>query len=163
MSFERKTAANNNGYPSTAYNGSKASDVNAKGLELGSTGGKDTYELVYYIDFADADAQPKTSADDKQIATIPAGAAIKSASVQVLSTISGGTNFALGLSQPSGTVIDADGILAASTATAAGTYIEGAGALVGATIGANPGQLTLTSTRTAGKIKVLVEYVRLDS
>lgn len=158
MSYERKSAANNLGYPSTAYGGASAGEVKAKGASLASAGHKDTYEVVYEIDFSDGTKQPTTSADDNQIVTLPAYSVIKSVDVKVLSTVSGGTNFNLGLSQPNGTVIDADGLVAAATATAVGSYVAGAGALVGASIGANPGQLTLASTRTAGKVSVKVTY-----
>lgn len=157
MSYERKTASNNMGYPSTAYGGSTADAVNVKGLELGSTGGKGTYEVQYIIDFAGD--SPTTSEDDNQIVTIPASAAIKRADVQVLETVSGGTNFSIGLAEPDGSVIDADGLTAASTVTAVGSFVEGTGALVGSTIGTASGQLTLGGTRTAGKIKVTLEYL----
>lgn len=167
MAYERKdggaTSANNNGYPSTAYGGSDAGNVDAKGLEYASTGKKDTYEVQYLIDFSDTDKQPTTSTNDNQIVTLPAYAVVKTVDITTLETVSGGTNYSLGLSQPDGTVIDADGLAAAVTATAVGSYTSGAGALVGASIGANDGQVTLTSTRTAGKVKVRIEYIQYNS
>lgn len=167
MAFERKdggpTSANNNGYPSTAYGGSSAGDADAKGTEFASSGKKDTYEVLYLIDFSDSDRQPTVSTEDNQIVTFPAFSVIKTVDISVLDAVSGGTNFSLGLSQPDGTVIDADGLAASVTASAVGAYASGSGALVNSSIGANEGQLTLTSTRTAGRVKVRVEYIRYDA
>ena len=167
MALERKdggaTSANNNGYPSTAYGPTDPGQVDAKGTEYASTGKKDTYEVEYLIDFGDSSQQPTTSENDNQILTFPAFAVIKDVDVTVLETVSGGTNFNLGLSQPDGTVIDADGLVAASSVTAVGAYQAGNGALVGASIGSAEGQLTLGGTRTAGKVKVRIEYIQYNS
>jgi hypothetical protein len=74
----------------------------------------------------------------------------------------GGTNLTIGLYQANGTVIDADGLVAATiTATlTANKVVTGAGALVGTTIGANAGQLVAatTGTYTAGTARVVVKF-----
>jgi hypothetical protein len=94
--------------------------------------------------------------------TIPANASIVEATLYVDDAWVGGTNLTIGLYQADGTVIDADGLVAA-TATAALTVnkvVTGAGALVGTTIGAAAGQLVAatTGTYTAGTARVVVKF-----
>jgi len=91
---------------------------------------------------------------------IPANATIVSSTWITGTAWAGGTSLNVGLYQGDGTVIDADGLDAAITPTTAGAVIEGNGALVGATIGANAGELTVaaTGTYTAGTATVIVEY-----
>ena len=112
----------------------------------------DSVELEYVFDVA---AGPGPSTTDNSILTIPSGSAIESCDVFVVSTVSGGVNFSLGLQQADGTEIDNDGLAAAVTATTG--YVAGAGALIGAAIAAG-GQLVLGGTRTAGALKVVVTY-----
>ena len=159
MSIERKDQnANNTGYPDTAYNVVASEALGYKGSTAGTVSGG-VYEntVEYVIDFAD---QPSsyTSESDAGLTTIPAGSVLQTATVQVLETISGGVNFSVGVSQPDGTVTDADGLVAASTVTAVNDFVEGAGALLGADL-ANDAQVTIGGDRTAGKIKVLVTYL----
>ena len=94
--------------------------------------------------------------------TIPANASIIEATLYVDDAWVGGTNLTIGLYQADGTVIDADGLVAA-TASAALTVnivVTGGGALVGTTIGAAAGQLVAatTGTYTAGTARVVVKY-----
>jgi len=109
---------------------------------------------------------PTTSDVDNQVLTLPANAQIVSSKLYVVEAAAGGTSYAIGLSQPDGTVIDADGLHTdAQLVTAnlvAGAWLEGSGALVGLTIGANPGQITVgaTGTFTAGKYRLIVEYIQ---
>lgn len=161
MGIDRKEQnANNTGYPDTAYN---VVAVEALGYKGSSTGTGDSQNYVasveYVYDFADLPSS-FTSETDAGLTTIPANSVIQSAEVQVLETVSGGTNFDIGMSQPDGTVIDADGLVAASTITAVGDYEAGAGALVGDNL-ANDAQVTVGGTRTAGKIKVLIKYLKV--
>lgn len=112
----------------------------------------DSVEVEYRFSVADG---PSTSATDTSIHTIPSGSVIEACDIFVESTLSGGTGFDLGLSQPNGTVIDADGLDAAVAATTG--YVSGNGALVGTALSADA-QLTLGGTRTAGALKVVVKY-----
>jgi hypothetical protein len=91
---------------------------------------------------------------------IPANATIISSKWITGTAWAGGTSLNVGLYQGDGTVIDADGLDAAITPTTAGAVIDGNGALVGASIGANAGELTVaaTGTYTAGTATVIVEY-----
>jgi len=82
---------------------------------------------------------------------IPANATIVSSKWITGTAWAGGTSLNVGLYQSNGTVIDADGLDAAITPTTAGAVIDGNGALVGATIGANAGELTVAAT--GGKFK----------
>lgn len=92
---------------------------------------------------------------------IPANATIVSSTWITGTAWAGGTSLNVGLYQGDGTVIDADGLDAAIGPTTAGAVINGDGALVGKTIGANAGELTVaaTGTYTAGTAKLIVEYV----
>lgn len=106
-----------------------------------------------------------TTGQDQAILRIPANARIRSATLNVITAFAGGTSYNFGLSQPDGTVIDADGLDAAVALTAidaVGESVVMDGALVNNTagIGANAGQLTVaaTGTFTAGKARVRIEY-----
>lgn len=167
MSFERKdggtAATNNNGYPSTAYGGAVADEVDAKGTLMGASSNKNEYDVMYVVDFGNADAIPGPSESDRQIHTFPAYSAIKSAEVTVLETVSGGsTGFTVGLQEKDGTEIDDDGLVEANTSTAVGSYVDGAGALVGASVGSADGQLIVDGDRTAGKIRIKIKYIKYN-
>lgn len=98
---------------------------------------------------------------------IPANAFIKSSHLEVIEAFTGGTSYNFGLYQGDGTVIDADGIDAAvaTAALTANAWIVNDGALVGAAVGAADGQLTVaaTGTFTAGKARLIIEYVKPGS
>lgn len=160
MSIERKEQnASNTGYPDTAYNVVAVEALGYKGSSTG-TGDSQNYEasVEYVYDFAGLPSS-FTSETDAGLTTIPANSVIQSVDVQVLETISGGVNFTVGVSEPDGTVTDADGLVTASTITAVGDYAAGAGALIGDNLAAD-GQVTVGGDRTAGKIKVLVKYLK---
>jgi hypothetical protein len=91
---------------------------------------------------------------------LPANATVVSAKWITGTAWAGGTSLNVGLYTSAGVAIDADGLDAAITPTTAGAVIDGNGALVGASIGANPGELTVaaTGTYTAGTATVIVEY-----
>lgn len=112
----------------------------------------DEVQLEYVFDVADG---PAASETDTSVLTIPAGSVIESCDIFVVSTLSGGTNFSLGLQQPDGTEIDNDGLDAAVTATTG--FVAGDGALIGTAISVD-GQVVLSGTRTAGVLKVVLKY-----
>ena len=102
--------------------------------------------------------------------SIPAGAYIKSATLyvdQAWTSTSGTTDLLVGLEKANGTDIDADGLFDGTDATQTaigteGNVVAGVGALVGATIGADAGELLVAPSvddLTAGKARVVVEYV----
>ena len=121
-----------------------------KGAIVGNYAGN-VKQVEYTFDVATG---PDTGEDDS-VQVIPAGAVIEACDIFVVSTLSGGSDFDLGLSEADGSVIDADGLDAAVSATTG--YVEGNGALVGTALSA-AGQLTLGGTRTAGVLKVVVTY-----
>lgn len=130
-----------------------------------------------------------TSKDQKKIATwifnatdlptgsttnselsIPAGATIVSAALEIITAVvstSTTTDLLVGLVQADGTEIDYDGFVTAAQATQTVILVEGgrtvgAGALVGQTIGAAAGELSVTASAAdllSGKCRVVVEYV----
>lgn len=119
-------------------------------------------EKTLRIDFDYANL-PAVDANDVGILTIPAYAKIVSAELQVTTAFAGGTSYDIGLTQPDGTAIDADGLFAAlatASINAKGKWALGAGALVGASIGAAAGQVTAaaTGTYTAGAATLFVKY-----
>lgn len=110
-----------------------------------------------------------TNGLDAEIKRIPANAHIVKATLRVITAFAGGTSYNIGLNQPDGTVIDADGIDAAVALTAidaVGETVLCDGALVANTagIGTAVGQVVIaaTGTFTAGKASLEVEYQRLD-
>lgn len=131
-------------YAVDAYTASK------KGQVVANYAG-DSVEVEYLFDVTDG---PASSATDTSVHTIPSGSVIEAVDVFVESTVSGGTAGTLGLEQPSGTVIDADGLEATLPTTG---YELGAGALVGTQITAD-GQVVLGGDRTAGVYKVVLRY-----
>lgn len=129
--------------------------VDSLGTAIGGTRGVE--KLVYEFDF---DALPGTDANDAVVPVIPAGKLIKAVYVDVLTAVTGATDYIIGLSEADGTVIDADGLVTSGdSALTAGSY-AGSGALVGTNAGED-GQLTFafTGTATAGSFRVVVEYL----
>ena len=154
MGLESKAQdSNNNGYPTQVFGVVGQYEKSAKGSTVAGSIEKNTGQLQATFDFADLPSVFTSEGGD--VASIPANAYITSANIKILSTISGGTNYTIGLSQPDGSVVDADGILAAST-TATG-HIIGDGADIG-TATATAVQLTVGGTRTTGVIEVTVSY-----
>ena len=125
-------------YNVTQYTASK------KGQVVGNYAG-DSVELEYTFDVTDG----PVASTDTNVLVIPAGSLVESVELFVKTTLSGGTNFTLG------TAADADGLVAASTATTG--YVSGGGALVGTALAADA-QVVYAGSRTAGVIKVIVKY-----
>jgi hypothetical protein len=106
------------------------------------------------------------ASDDTLGVSLPAYAKIVAARLEVLTPFAGGTSYNIGLYTSAGVAIDADGIDAA-VATAAidarGDVVVCDGALVNGvlSIGDTAGKLTVaaTGTYTAGKARLVVEYV----
>jgi len=126
----------------------------SKGGQAKSTG--QIKRAEWQFDYSDL---PTYGSTNLQFA-IPANATIVSSKWITGTAWAGGTSLNVGLYQSNGTVIDADGLDAAITPTTAGAVIDGNGALVGASIGANAGELTVAATGsyTAGTATVIVEY-----
>ena len=117
--------------------------ASVNGAQVGQVGTTRTLEYRF-----DVGSLPTTGADGPQI-TMPVGAIIRSGSLIVESTLSGGTNITLGVST------DANGLLAANTGTTGVIAFDGA--LLGTALAAE-GQLTVATSRTAGVVKVVIVY-----
>lgn len=102
--------------------------------------------------------------------SIPAGATIVSARAEIITAVvstSTTTDLLIGLVQADGTEIDYDGFLTAAQLDQAAILVEGSlttgtGALVGFTIGAAAGELSVTASAAdllSGRVRVLVEYI----
>jgi len=102
--------------------------------------------------------------------SIPANATIVSAAFEVITAFtstSTTTDLLVGLEQADGTDIDLDGLLTAvqldqATIAVVGSRYAGTGALVGFTIGADAGELSVTSSVAdllTGKARVVVDYI----
>ena len=128
-------------YNVTKYTASK------KGQVVGNYAG-DSVELEYTFEVTD----PAVVSTDTSVMVIPAGSLVESVDLFIKTTLSGGTNFTLG------TAADADGLVAASTATTG--YVAGAGALIGTALAADA-QIAYAGSRTAGVIKVIVKYKKV--
>lgn len=126
-----------------------------------TTGAGKRRELVVEVDLTGAartiyNADPgntgtNTAFDDGLNTPLPAGAVIVDQKVVITTPLAGGTNYAVGTYQGNGTVDTAAGIR--TTAGADGTQ-------VGTQLAADRfvGVVT-TGTYTAGKVKVIVEYM----
>ena len=157
MSVERLNNPKNMKYPTTVYGGTDLYAFSKKGTKIAGEGTKDQYNCEWLFDVTDL---PETSEVDVQILKIEANSVIKSVDVFVVEELTGGTDFTIGLRQPDGTVIDDNGLVEANTTSAANSYIPGDGALVGASTGNNDAQLFVQTSRTAGVIKVQIEYIK---
>lgn len=129
------------------------------GGEHTSSGLSKTVEWIF--DYNDL---PDNNSTGEMEVLIPAYAYIKSASIDVITAMTGTSGtLTVGLQQADGTEIDNDGIDAAvaQAALTIGNTIVCDGALVGADIGAAAGQLVATTggTVTGGRFRVLIEYV----
>lgn len=86
---------------------------------------------------------------------LPIGAVIDQVRVVTIDTPAGGTGITVGTFQENGTIVDADGI--------ATTIAGAAGAQVGTQVSAATGPWYVapvaTGTYTAGRIKIVVEYI----
>lgn len=152
MSVERKEAANNNGYPTTVYGTTKVNDLAHKGASVSDSGSGQEYIAEYVIDVTELPGQSET---DPSLFTFPADAVPTRVDLKVVETLAGGTTLDVGLAEPDGTAVDADGLVAAFTGTTG--YVKGAGALIDTEVGV-ASQLDVTTDRTSGTILVRVYY-----
>lgn len=125
-------------------------------------------KIKYEFDYSDL---PGADSGNEMVLEIPAGSQIVSAKLKVGTAWAGSdgstTNpyLLIGTAQEDGTAIDADGLVAVADLTdlSAGAVIEGAGAQISASIGANDGVVTVAldgaSTATAGTATLIVEYI----
>ena len=120
------------------------------GAEIAQVGA--THIVEYRFDLAGT--KPAASASGAVI-TIPTGAIIRSGSMIAETTLSGGSNIALGTAETDGSVIDANGLLEANNATAGVTAFDGA--LLGTKL-ALDSQLTIAASRDVGIVKVVIVY-----
>lgn len=125
-------------------------------------------KVKYSFDYNDL---PGADTGNDMVVEIPAGSQLVSAKLKVGTAWAGsdGSTTApymiIGTAQEDGTAIDADGlfVIDALTDLSAGAVIEGAGAQIGVSIGANDGVLTVAldgaSTATAGDATLILEYI----
>lgn len=127
-------------------------DVDSLGSSFGNTTGNDISEWEF-----DYDDLPGASSSDAAVITLPADVLIKSATVHVITTITGATAYDIGLIDPDGTVHDPDGFVDGVTSLTAGDVTVASGALVSTKL-AKTGQLvaSFTGTATAGRLKIRV-------
>lgn len=121
-------------------------------------------DLPTYTSDANNDGTNDSFSD--QDAYIPAGSYITKASLIVETAFAGGTSYNIGLYNQAGTVIDADGIDAAvvTAALAANLAVACDGALVGGTALVTADAylvVAATGTFTAGKAKLVIEYIQV--
>lgn len=140
------------------------SDIGARGGKAGvTTGAGKRRELVLLVDLkalgadgtgftADLNNDGTKDGFNPSNTPIPANVRIKDVSMVQLEAPAGGTSFTVGTFLENGTAVDDDGIL-----VAAGT----AGAQIGTMSGASELFVApkATGTYTAGKFKVVVEYI----
>lgn len=145
------------------YYGPRTSDTG-----LGTTLGTQDVEKVLRFDF-EAGALPAVDAEDAVVPVIPAGSLVTEARLEVLEAFSGGSvnKFDVGLYEPDGTVIDADGLMNDAPATTTGWSTGALGGPV-ATADAQVVVAALTSgdaasVPTAGKATLVVKYLQKGS
>ncbi len=105
---------------------------------------------------------------DAEIKRIPANSRIVGATLRVLTPFAGGTSYIIGLEEPDGTVIDADGVfevfLTAVVDTLGETVVAGGNLVANLDgIGTADAQIVVaaTGTFTAGKAVLELEYAPL--
>ena len=113
-------------------------------------------ELVVDVNF---DNMPALDVGNEMLATVPAGAVIKSATFEVTTAFAGGTSVALGITgDPDGLMTAAQG--ATANIDAVGDYIVGSGAEASDDYQATAVQISslVVGTYTAGAGKLIVSY-----
>ncbi len=111
------------------------------------------------------DDLPGAGGSDLQVLSIPAGSQIIGSKLNVKTAAAGGTSYTIGLVEADGTAIDADGLHTAlqlvTASLTAGAWLDGGGALIGASIGSADGQIVVgaTGTFTAGAYRLVIEYI----
>lgn len=126
----------------------------------GATLAEGTHRVTIEYDVSH-DCLPETG-ESLRLKRIPAQSLIESATLYVEETWTGLTDLDIGLQQPDGTAIDADGIDAtlAAAQLVAGAVIVCDGALIDGNVGANAAQVVMTQAgATAGKAKLRLTYV----
>lgn len=110
------------------------------------------------------DALPAASANLPVV--IPAYSQIVDARLETRAAFTGGTSYTIGLQTTAGVEIDNDGLFTAANLpianiNAKGKWVVGSGALVGAGVGANGGQLVAAAagTFTGGEARLIVRYI----
>ena len=133
-------------------------EKNKQGAQIAAT--NLNKKIKYEFDYDDL---PGADTGNEMVLEIPAGSQIVSSKLKVGTAWAGGTSIDIGLAQEDGTVIDADGLDAAiaTASLTAGAIIEGDGALVGASVGANDAVVTVGATGSfaAGTATLIVEYI----
>ena len=142
------------------------SDIGNRGAKAGvTTGAGKRRELVLDVDLvalgaggisftADLNNDGTKDGFNPSNTPLPIGAVIDQVRIITLTTPAGGTSFAVGTYQENGTVVDADGIW--TDAGAAGAQV---GAVVASATGPWYVAVDATGTYTAGRIKIVVEYI----
>ena len=155
VSITAGPTAGNGRRAATHYGTREIEDVIGTGYSADQ--GKEVLEYNFSFDDLPVEGQ------DAAILQLPANAVLVAASIDVVTAMTGTSGtLTLGLKQPDGTVIDVDGIdvAVAQAVLLANARIIADGALIGKTIGANAGQLVVTTggTVTAGKFLVRLEF-----
>lgn len=113
-------------------------------------------ELVLDIDFSNL---PTLDAGNDMLAVVPAGAIIKSATLEITVPFAGGTSIAVGITgDPDGLITASQG--ATANIDAVGDYITGTGAEASDDYQATDVQISAVAvgTYTAGEGKLIVSY-----
>ena len=142
------------------------SDQGKRGFRAGvTTGAGKRRELVLEIDLvelgangtgftADLNNDGTNEAFNPSNTPLPIGAVIDQVRVVTIVAPAGGTSYSVGTYKEDGTVVDADGLL--TDAGAAGAQV---GTAVSAATGPWYATAKATGTYTAGRVKVIVEYL----
>lgn len=159
----------------TVGNGRRAATQYGRRLdETAATGewqiSQDVYKQALPVTFAEVNGGHNLSgALDELFTKVPAGARIIEATVKVTTAFAGGTSIAVGLHEPDGTVVDADGLVTAAQGAVANLtlneHIVGTGALVNLTTGTGLAadaivSITTVGTFTVGELVITVEYTK---
>lgn len=157
------TEYNTNGLGTLQQYGTRTVDEKRGGIYASKTGVK-TAEWTFDYDDLPVGGQSKLEL------SIPANASIVSTKLEIIAAFTSTstlTDLLIGLEQADSTAIDVDGLFAGTESTEAaiaivGNIIDGAGALVGKTVGAAAGELIVAGSvddLLTGKARVLVEYI----
>jgi hypothetical protein len=130
----------------------------------GGLNASEANEHVYWAKF-DWDDLPTGGGSDSGQPQIPANAVVLSGFIYVTTAFADTTALTIGLNTVADVAIDADGLLLSKAAAALTdeTRINFDGALIGTSIGANPGYLIAAETAsTAGSAEIVIVYMIPD-
>lgn len=120
MTIERKTSANNNGYPATIYGTVESTEIGKLGSRVGGSGLQKEYTVEVEVRLGDDIAA--TEYGNKMLSRLPTGYKVESSIFYPAVTFGGALNVGVAL-EADGTGADADALVAIAAGATVGVPV----------------------------------------